>query len=234
MPTAEKEYWVTCASCGNMPRSHKVLYKKVILSYDEPEGMVISRENHRMLECGGCKTIKYAISTEEHYEFDSPYGDHVVSVYPDEPGKGNQRLAGIKFDASEDDKGESLIPEIVWKMYKETLDALNANIRTLAGAGIRATVEAICVDKGIIQGNLQGKIDELGTRRFLGDSEAEFLHEQRHLGNAAVHELETPTTRDLNDSLDIVEGLIRNIYIYPSHSKRLKEKREAKKKKTAP
>ena len=49
-------------------------------------------------------------------------------------------------------------------MYKETVDALNANIRTLAGGGLRATVEAICLDNKIEERNLEKKIDELAKR----------------------------------------------------------------------
>jgi len=118
----------------------------------------------------------------------------------------------------------------VRKMYKETIDALNANIRTLAGGGLRATVEAICLDNKIEKGNLQEKIDELAKRNLLTTAQAELLHEERYLGNAALHELETPTAQDIEDGLLIVEGLINTIYVLPSKAKRLKERREFKKK----
>jgi hypothetical protein len=68
-----------------------------------------------------------------------------LKVYPDAPGPTQERLPGINQDEATDDEGKLLIPTSVWKMYKETLDALNANIRTLAGGGLRATVEAICL-----------------------------------------------------------------------------------------
>jgi len=107
--------------------------------------------------------------------------------------------------------------------------ALNANIRTLAGAGLRATVEAICLDNKIKDGNLRNKIDELANRNLLTAAQAELLHEERYLGNAALHEMETPPIQDIEDGLQIVEGLINTIYILPSKAKRLKERRETKK-----
>jgi hypothetical protein len=113
-------------------------------------------------------------------------------------------------------------------MYKETIEAINAGIRTLAGGGLRAVVEAICLDKKITDGNLQKKIEELAKQGFLTKNQAELLHEERYLGNAALHELATPSGQDLEDGLGIVEGLIRTIYILPSKAKRLKERREAK------
>ena len=114
-------------------------------------------------------------------------------------------------------------------MYKETIDALNANIRKLAGGGLRATVEAICLDKNIKDGHLQNKIDELVKQQLLTTTQADLLHEERYIGNAALHELETPPAQDIEDGLGIVEGLINTIYILPSKAKRLKERREAKK-----
>ena len=54
------------------------------------------------------------------------------------------------------------------------------------------------------------------------------LHEERYLGNASLHELTTPSARDIEDGLGIIEGLINTIYILPSKAKRLKDRREAK------
>jgi Domain of unknown function (DUF4145) len=151
-----------------------------------------------------------------------------VKIYPDGPGTRQQRLPAINRDEALGDNGTLLIPLPVWKMYKETLDALNANIRTLAGGGLRATVEAICLDNKIKQGNLQNKIDELAKLNLLTTAQAELLHEERYVGNAALHELETPSAQDIEDGLGIVEGLINTIYILPSKAKRLKKRREAK------
>jgi hypothetical protein len=114
-------------------------------------------------------------------------------------------------------------------MYKETNDALNANIRTLAGGGLRATVEAICLDNGITSGTLLGKIDELAKQNLLTKAQADLLHEERYLGNAALHELATPSTQDIEDGLGIIEGLINTIYILPTKAERLKKRRAKKK-----
>ena len=113
-------------------------------------------------------------------------------------------------------------------MYKETTEAFDANIRTLAGGGLRATVEAICLNNKITDGNLQNKIDELAKRNLLTTAQAELLPEERYIGNAALHELETPSAEDIEDGLGIVEGLINTIYILPSKAKRLKKSREFK------
>ena len=105
---------------------------------------------------------------------------------------------------------------------------MNAGIRTLAAGGLRATVEAICLENGLTSGTLQKKIDELAGKNLLTASQAELLHEERYLGNAALHELETPAHHAIEDGLQIVEGLINTIYILPIKAARLRKAREKK------
>jgi len=186
----------------------------------------MSIEHHRFVECVGCESLKYVTSTEDPYEHD-PYegGEQDFKVYPDAPGNPPRRAANISADDLRGKDGLSLIPDTVWKMYKETSDALNGGIRTLSAGGLRATVEAICLDSGITSGTLQQKIDELANKKLLTTSQAALLHEERYLGNAALHELETPSNQAIEDGLGIVEGLMNTIYILPNKAERLRNRR---------
>lgn len=223
--------WVTCSSCGHKHRNHRVLHEQAKHFVDDPySGAEIMREYHRLVECMGCETIKYVISTLDlqcYDEFEGPQEGN-FKVYPDAPGSAERRLAVIGNDDATDEKGNPLIPEAVWKMYGETIDAVNANIRTLAGGGLRAVVEAICLDKKIANPNLQEKIEELANQGLLTKTQAELLHEERYLGNAALHEMATPSAQDIEDGLGIIEGLINTIYILPSKAARLKKRRQVK------
>ena len=195
---------------------------------DEPPS---KNEHHRLVKCLGCNSIKYVTSKSDWgMDPNDPWQnvESDVRVYPDAPGSNQQRLPTITINDATDDWGKSLIPSSVMKMYKETIDAFNASVRTLAGAGLRATVEAICLDSGISNGNLQNKIDELAAKNLLTTAQAELLHEERYIGNAALHELETPSVQDIEDGLRIVEGLITTIYLLPEKAKNLRERREAK------
>jgi hypothetical protein len=215
---------VICANCGHQHRNHRVLHEKVDRFCDGPYEPETRREYHRFAECMGCETPKYVISTLDLRNYDEyeggPYESNFI-VHPDAPGASVRRAAVINND-------DRLVPVPVWKMYRETIDALNGNIRTLAGGGLRAVVEAICLDKKIADGTLQKKIDELAKQGFLTTTQAELLHEERYLGNAALHELDTPSAEDIEDGLGIVEGLINTIYILPSKAANLKKRREAK------
>lgn len=219
----DKTIWVTCAACGHKNRKHRILHEKSTFIYDDYDGPPSYEEFHRFVECMGCESVKYVSSTTD---LQNPYeeGEFDIKVYPDSPGKTKKRASAIT--------DEEHIPETVWKMYKETCDALNADIRTLAGGGLRATVEAICIDSGIKTGNLVDKINELSKRNLLTKTQAELLHEERYIGNAALHEMETPSFSDIADGLGIVEGLINTIYILPKKAENLKRRREAKKNKS--
>jgi Domain of unknown function (DUF4145) len=224
--------WVICAACGHHHRNHRVLFETIKRWVDEPGpgSSEIKRDYHRLAECMGCETIKYVISSMDLvqvHEFDGPDETDFI-VYPDAPGNATKRPMAISSDDATNARGEWLIPKAVWKMYRETIGALNADIRTLAGGGLRAVVEAICLDKKVTKGTLVQKIESLASQGFLTRAQADLLHEERYLGNAALHELATPSTQDIEDGLGIVEGLITTIYVLPTKAARLKKRRESK------
>ncbi len=224
----EKTIWVICGSCGHQYRNHRILHEKIRNYYDDPfGGAPINVEYHRFVECMGCESLKYVESNRDPQELD-PYdgGEMNFKVYPDAPGTPRQRRASINIDEAHDSTGKTLVPHVVWKMYKETLDAHNHGIKTLAAGGLRATVEAICLHNGITNGSLQNKIDELATRNLLTAAQADLFHEERYLGNAALHELETPSSQAIEDGISIVEGLITTIYILPEKAARLRRRRQ--------
>lgn len=235
MSNKTETIWVICASCGHQYRNHRVLFEKVKTYVDEPYGgMPTSIEYHRFVECMGCESMKYVTSSRDPQAVD-PYDAEETNfkVYPDAPGTAARRAPAIAAEDARGKDASELIPKAVWKMYNETLDALNAGIKTLAAGGLRATVEAICLDSKITLGSLQKKIDELAKQNLLTAAQAELLHEERYLGNAALHELATPSIHSLEDGLGIVEGLINTIYILPHKARRLRARREKDAKKTS-
>lgn len=63
---------------------------------------------------------------------------------------------------------------------------------------------------------------------LLAQPQAELLHEERYLGNAAVHEVEPPARKHIEDGLTIVETLLNTMYIAPASAQRLREGRMSK------
>ena len=83
---------------------------------------------------------------------------------------------------------------------------------------------------GVDGRNLQAKIEGLVTKNLLARPQADALHEERYLGNVALHEIEKPTQPDLEDGLQIVEGLMHTIFVLPTHAASLGKKREEREK----
>jgi len=112
-----------------------------------------------------------------------------------------------------------LLPPEIRTVYSESIEALKADCKLLAGVGFRAVIEAICIDKNIAGRNLEIKITKLLTNKLITDKEAERLHAVRFLGNDSVHEMAVPKEKALYVVLEIVEHLLNNIYIIDHHAK---------------
>jgi hypothetical protein len=225
----DKTVWVRCKECGNDFRNHRVLFEHKN-TFEDGDGGWSHDICHQLIECMGCECIRYrrySMSQERTNEYHE-HVPHNISVFPDD---GGDTLTRSALDFGNDDDFVPLVPENVVKMYRETVTALNSGARTLAGGGLRATVEAICLAQGITTGNLQKKIDALDKQNLLTKAQADLLHEERYIGNAALHELATPSKSDIEDGLQIVEVLINTIYVLPAKAKRLREVREASAKK---
>jgi hypothetical protein len=56
-------------------------------------------------------------------------------------------------------------------------------------------VEAICIDRKVSGQDLQKKIDDLVSKGLLEKPQVDLLHEERYIGNAALHEILPPLSR---------------------------------------
>ncbi len=211
-----------CSSCGG-ERNHVVVSEHNTTSDPDEDGYYFET-SHQIIRCQGCEDLRF----REIYadEFDLDENDQPlehVTIYPDQARKGrpfNKEL------------GNGL-PTNVVGMYKEALGAFNAGAKVLAGGGLRAIVEAICKDRAIAGINLQKKIDRLVEAGLLAQPQADLLHEERFIGNAALHELEAPPDDDLTIGFEIIEALLITIYVLPDKAKKLKDKRVAAQKKSS-
>src|SRR6516225_6721161 len=93
--------WAICANCGHQHLNHRVLHEKVDRYCDDPHGPEIRREYHRFVECMGCNTPKYVISTLDLQNYDEyeggPYETNYI-VHPDAPDSAARRAAVINND----------------------------------------------------------------------------------------------------------------------------------------
>jgi hypothetical protein len=159
-----------------------------------------------------------------------------MNVYPSAESAAGEFPTGIAFidDIVVDElaSSEVIVPALVFKMFRETLLAAEHSINTLAGMGVRATIEAVCKDKEVDGDNLEQRIDGLAGGNLITKNQAELLHCQRSFGNFAVHEFDTPSDSELRQGIKVVEGLISEAYVLPVTLGRMKTAVEEKKKRS--
>jgi hypothetical protein len=202
---ALKHYCIICLGETN----HNIIIKKTI-SIDE-EGYSMAWK-YFMLECMGCEAISFRKETHDYEaqypdENDNWTHDITTDIYPP-PLKGRKPLTRQHF-----------LPISIRTVYKETLEALKANCYLLTGIGFRAVIEAVCIDKAIAGRTLEAQINNLSKNRFITDAESERLHAVRFLGNDSVHEMAVPKEKTLYVVLEIIEHLLKNLYLIDGQAK---------------
>ena len=211
---------IHCPKCGEGLRNHAILTSHED-NRTEGEGQysVSGGELYQICKCLGCDSVRFREVTwfSEDYDPETGQPEERICIYPEVFKDGHIGVASKDFPAS------------IRRIYSETVKAINCGAPILTGGGLRAIVEAICQDQGVTAGNLGEKIDELKTKSFLTKSQADLLHEERYIGNKALHEIEAPRLEDLKDGMDIIEGMLNTIYTLPLKAKRMKKSREEKK-----
>jgi hypothetical protein len=203
-----------CARCRGY-RKHDVL-REFVDPWDEFDGA--GEDTYQICRCRGCEAVHFHRFTQVFGE----QGTRNIAVYPPV-----EKRSVRHFD-------DAPLPVKVKQIYRETVRAYDAGLKILAGGGLRSIVEAICEDRAVKGKNLEGRIDQLVASKLLAEPQAKFLHEERYLGNVALHELEPPTAQELELGLEIVEGLLRTIYILPLKAQELEAARKTRETKNLP
>ena len=118
-----------------------------------------------------------------------------------------------------DDCGE--IPQTVVEIMGEVYAALRNNSRRLVAMGVRATLEAVMIDKVNDNGNFAANVDKLQEAGYLSAKDRMNLDTILDVGHAAIHRGWEPTEDENNTLLDITENLIEKTYIHGPRAERL-------------
>lgn len=220
---------ILCRGCAHIT-NHKVvgLHNTACSSEDFQ-----SNTEHTLLCCQGCDSVTYRELTHSSEDHDE---GPTETLYPP---RGSRRLPR-DFD---------YLPygSPLESVYRQTIAAFNESLVTLAAAGIRMLVEGACAERGIkkgpvkdvktgkfkqkkghvlLSGSLEGKINGLAQKGFIGEQQADSLHQLRFLGNDAAHELDQPAREDLKLALDIVEQMFDQVYEQSGKAALLKHRKK--------
>lgn len=105
------------------------------------------------------------------------------------------------------------VPSKIWKVYRETLKALNDECYLLAAAGFRMIIEAVCLENNITAKSLESKINMLCKKNIITKRDRDRLHSIRFMGNDSVHLIKSPSEEELLLVLEIENIMLENLYI---------------------
>jgi hypothetical protein len=212
--TQGQELNLLCFRC-QFKTAHKILFSVDLEGQaswsEEFKGyLIFYGSTHQIVRCQGCRQVSfrenYSNSEAARYDANGELIDEgdVEKLYP-------SRVAGRpKIDEIYS------LPLKIQQIYEETHYAYCNGLLILTGLGIRTLVEAVCADNEAQGKNLEQKIDSLVSVGVLTRVSADFLHSMRIMGNAAAHEAKPHSKDTLSLALEIVENLLRMIYILPS------------------
>jgi hypothetical protein len=191
-----------CSECDG-DKNHKKLFSKTVKSSSK------STEEFSVVECMGCNSISF-LQTIRVSKRSKPMHFN----YPDDSGN-----PGYYIFLSE--KHVAIFPKAIKKLYDELIPAYQSGAKILLGMGLRALVEAICIDQSITGSNLVKKIEKLHHEGHISKSELPILDKLRIIGNDSAHKIRSLSIYKLELALGIVNHVLTSIYILPVINKKL-------------
>lgn len=166
---------------------------------------------HKLVKCLGCDNVSLRI---EDHDIESAYQtDHNEWEVPITTKSYPKKLQNHKkFD------NDYLIPKLVRNIYNEVLLTLQEDAKILSSLGLRACIESVCNHLEIVGGNLAIRINKLATVGYISKKDAERLHAIRFMGNDSAHEIKAPKEASLKIALEIVEHLLKSVFILPEQA----------------
>lgn len=129
------------------------------------------------------------------------------------------------------------VPAAMASAASEAHQALGAEAPRAALAVARAVIEAIAKDKGITQGILQAKINQLAAGGHISEAMKEAAHAIRLVGNDAAHgDLvgDLISIDEAREVVDLMDDILEDVYQRPAKVARVRAGREARRNRQEP
>lgn len=192
-----------CHRCGHKTR-HKILFSET--KHSENDDDFWWSTEYCVTECCGCESITFVTLSkdESNVEYNDDGTAEFITSYKTYP---YQKSIAKKIDDI------WAMPSTIWKVYRETLKALNDECYLLAAAGFRMIIQAVCLEDGINVKSLESKINMLCKKNIITRRDRDRLHSIRFMGNDSVHSMKSPTKEELLLVLEIENIMLENLYI---------------------
>ncbi len=198
-----------CPNCGSETH-HEILKKYEQTQPHDYECHVES--DYCIIKCCGCDNVSFLYIFKDYEDIfvDDTTGNEVCRTEREQYPRFVNGYRGFK------EKG--YFPEIIQKIYDETLDALKNENLILTGIGLRAIIEAVTKNEKIEGKNLSVRINNLFRKGFLSKKDADRLHAVRFLGNDSAHEIVAYDKSKVILCFEIIENVLKSLYVLDKKS----------------
>lgn len=176
---------------------------------------------YQVLECRGCENLLFHLSTMDY--------DNLIQVEDNEANDGFRWEAKLTEETYPNTlEGHEIIfhfpgvPSEVATAYYETIRAFQGGSLLLTALGFRLVLEAIGIAYDCGK-KLKPMINKLHENGVITIKERDRLHSVRFLGNTSAHTIFVPQKEQLFQVLEIINNLIKNLYIIDSQMSRTLE-----------
>jgi hypothetical protein len=206
-----------CNICGRT----SIHIVEAILKGDWGDREYSGGEEHRLLRCGGCDTIKYSAThwDEQDIDFDEDGDAYLVKNPKYYPAPQTKKLDSDYF---------MNLPMKIYDILSEVLHAQSNNDLILSTMGLRLLLESICDGSDCKSKTLNAKINELEAKGLITAEEKDLFHEVRKFGNAGAHAGEAMTSDQVASGIDICVELLNKQFIQPAKKKKMLAKAKTK------
>lgn len=184
----------------------------------------------QILKCGSCN--EYTFKTWQIWSEDEP--DAPPSNRRTYPKRGKPTIK--KSDSFHN------VPLHITGIYKEVYDTFINKNKLLCAGGIRAILEALCINNQIKEGtapaegtnpekktsSLKGRIYGLFEKGLITRSHADILVHNQYLGDKALHECEKPSSEELEIAIQIIAHTLSSVYELNQKGEELKNKKNSR------
>lgn len=199
-----------CRSCSKQT-NHEVLFET---THGADSSFYNELHTWQVLKCLGCDVIGFRYRLDD---FDD------VTELPG--GKTKHAVSHTRFPHAVAGHHpldfQHVVPGLIRKVYRQSLAAYAADASILAGIGLRATIEAVCTHLAVTGASLEKRIDALAKGGHISTTDKRRLHAIRFMGNDAAHEVREPRAHELKVALEIVEHLIKSVFILEQRAQNL-------------
>jgi hypothetical protein len=220
LPSATRQ--AHCNTCLG-ERSHEVIFElneewceEVT---DDPRDNRAGTELYEILKCAGCGHVVFRNTITYLNECDDDgRPKKIVCYFPSIKTRKKPALLSVVSGSIQFIKKDEFL-----YLLDEIYSALYAENPLLAAMGIRALIEYIMLGKISDQGSFKENLAQFNNSGFIAEKEKDMLGVIVEVGSAAIHRGHKPAMDVVVSCLDIVEALLKRIYLFPGQIQAIKK-----------